>query len=435
MTMKKRLLALALTCALGLTLLSGCAGGDSSSSSSGSADGSDTSASQVEPMDLTGVTDPYLATAGLAGDTVVATVGESDITAGEVLYWLNYGVELYLSQNMYYGITQVPWDDQLTEDATVKDALMQSALETAAFYRVLPVMAQREGLTLPQETLDELEEAMSAAVASAGSEQALEHQLWYQMTTPDGYRAMYTAGEYYDLLQQLYYGEGTEGYPTDAEVLSYAQDELGVYRAKHILLLTKDMSQTVTNEDGTTGYAPLDEATIAEKKALADDLLAQLRAAEDPIALFDQLMNEYSEDTGLESNPDGYTTVKGQMVPAFEETALALKDGEISDVVESDYGYHIILRLPLDLDQFRSQLIGDKMEQQSNQWLEEYGVKTNEVYDQIDPQAFWEKAQSLTLGAKNEIQAVMDAKTAEDSSSSADGSASTGTAGSSSSGS
>ena len=72
MTMKKRLLALALTCALGLTLLSGCAGGDSSS---GSADGSDTSASQVEPMDLTGVTDPYLATAGLAGDTVGGTVG------------------------------------------------------------------------------------------------------------------------------------------------------------------------------------------------------------------------------------------------------------------------------------------------------------------------------------------------------------------------
>ena len=146
-------------------------------------------------------------------------------------------------------------------------------------------------------------------------------------------------------------------------------------------------------------------------------------------------MNEDSGGTGRAASPDGYTTSKGAMVPEFEQAALALKEGEISDVVESDYGYHIILRLPLDLDQFRSQLIGDKMEQQSNQWLEEYGVKTNEVYDQIDPQAFWEKAQSLTLGAKNEIQAVMDAKAAEDSSSSASGSADTGSAGSSSSGS
>ena len=162
--------------------------------------------------------------------------------------------------------------------------------------------------------------------------------------------------------------------------------------------------------------------------------MQQLRASDDPIALFDELMNENSEDTGLAANPDGYTTSKGAMVPEFEQAALALKEGEISDVVESDYGYHIILRLPLDLDQFRSQLIGDKMEQQSNQWLDEYGVKTNEVYDQIDPEAFWEKAQSLTLGAKNEIQAVLDAKNAEDSSSSAS-SASTSAAGSASSGS
>ena len=192
-------------------------------------------------------------------------------------------------------------------------------------------------------------------------------------------------------------------------MLSYAQDELGVYRAKHILLLTKDMSQTVTNEDGTTGYAPLDEATIAEKKALADDLLAQLRAAEDPIALFDQLMNEYSEDTGLESNPDGYTTVKGQMVPAFEETALALKDGEISDVVESDYGYHIILRLPLDPADYRGSLITSRMQERSDQWLADEGVQTTDAYAQIDPPAFREKVESLQAAVYQEVQAAQEA--------------------------
>lgn len=63
---------------------------------------------------------------------------------------------------------------------------------------------------------------------------------------------------------------------------TYAEDELGYYRAKHILLLTKDMSKTVTNDDGTTGYAPLDDETIAQKKAKADELLQQLRASDDP---------------------------------------------------------------------------------------------------------------------------------------------------------
>ena len=57
-------------------------------------------------------------------------------------------------------------------------------------------------------------------------------------------------------------------------------DEAGFYRAKHILLLTTDPS---TRE-------PLDEAAIAQKKEQIDGFLAQLRAAEDPIALFDQLM-------------------------------------------------------------------------------------------------------------------------------------------------
>ena len=47
---------------------------------------------------------------------------------------------------------------------------------------------------------------------------------------------------------------------------------------------------------------PLDEATVAQKKAQAEDFLAQLRAAEDPIALFDDLMNEHSEDSGLSNS-------------------------------------------------------------------------------------------------------------------------------------
>ena len=100
MTKQKRLLALVLALVLGAGLLSGCSGGDSSSSGSGDASsassGESDASEQAEPMDLTGVTDPYLATAGVAGDAVVASAGEYEILAADYLYWLNGAVESYL---------------------------------------------------------------------------------------------------------------------------------------------------------------------------------------------------------------------------------------------------------------------------------------------------------------------------------------------------
>ncbi|MEA4933785.1 MAG: peptidylprolyl isomerase [Lawsonibacter sp.] len=433
MIMTKRLLSVALTLALGASLLSGCSKGSSSSSdasSSGSATSSDSSsaATDVEPMDLTGVTDPYLATAGIAGDTVVGTIGDYEITADNLLYWLNYNISYTLQQYSSYGITEIPWDSD-ANGVTTEQSMLYTAFQLAAYYRLLPELGSKEGLSVSQETVDGLNADQKNIEDQLGSTELAEHYFWTQMMTPKLYQAMYQAGEVNGLLQTKYFGEGSEGYPTDAEVLAYAQDDQGYYRAKHILLLTKDMSQQVTNADGTTGYASLDDATIAEKKAKADALLAQLRASDDPVTLFDQLMNENSEDPGLTDNPDGYTTTKGQMVAAFEEAALALKDGEISDVVESEYGYHIILRLPLDLVQFRSSLVAGKMEEKSNQWLKEYGVQTNDAYLKIDPSDFWDKAQSLQLGAYNEVQAVMAAKNADSSAATSGSAAASGSAG------
>ena len=410
----KRLFSLALVLALAVSALTGCGGGDGSASSADPAGSvpSDSSADPAEALDLSQITDPYLATSGLAGDTVVARAGDQDITAAQLLYWVNYGAELYLVSSGATSVNDLPWDTDLGDGVTFADQMKQSALDAAAFYALLPTVAQGEGLSVTQETLDSLEEQRTQMLEQlGGDETALEHYFWYQMLTWDQMSDMSQRSDLHLQLQNLYYGEGSDEYPTDAEVLSYAQDELGIYRAKHILLMTVDPE---TRE-------PLDEETIAQKKAQADDLLSQLRSAADPIALFDELMNQYSEDTGLAAYPDGYTAQKGQMVPAFEEAALALQDGEISDVVYSETtGYHIILRLPLDPADYRDQLVAQRMQTRTDQWLEEYGVETLEAYDQLDPAAFREQVVLLQNAVVTEINAVLEAQQADGSDSSAD---------------
>jgi len=80
--------------------------------------------------------------------------------------------------------------------------------------------------------------------------------------------------------------------------------------------------------------------TEEEAQELAAALLPRVQAGED----FDMLITEYGDDPGMEGNPNGYTFVSGVMVPEFEIATMALEIGEISGLVRSDFGYHIIMR-------------------------------------------------------------------------------------------
>ncbi len=69
-----------------------------------------------------------------------------------------------------------------------------------------------------------------------------------------------------------------------------------------------------------------------------EKLLERARKDED----FAALAKEFSEDPGSKSKGGEYTFARGQMVPAFETAAFSLKTNQVSDIVTTPYGYHII---------------------------------------------------------------------------------------------
>ncbi len=403
----KRFGALALCAALSLSLLAGCKSGDPADSSSDrSSSSSSGSSSQTEEptLDLTGVTDPYLATAGVAGDTVVAQAGGVDITAAQWLQW----AASYADQYAQYFGSDLPWD-QDDGSGTMEDAIKEAALQMAQLYALLPGEAAREGVAVDDSQLAEDEASLDKMAEDLGGDEMAQHYLWQIPLTRQSYLDMRLSAMASGAIQEARYGENGAQRPTDAQVLAYATDELGIaYRVKHILLTTVDTSKPLTDEDGkyTGEYEPLDEATVAEKRKLAEDILAQLEGSSDPVALFDDLMHQYSEDTGLSSNPDGYDAQEGQMVEPFEKASLALKEGEFSGIVESTFGYHIILRLPIIADNYRDDYVTYLMTQDNEKLLDSNSAATNEVYDSMDLKAFYENLTALRNTVAQELAAV-----------------------------
>lgn len=390
----KRMGTLALALVLAFSTLSGCGGrpaGGSTSGPDGSTSGSGDSSAAVA-IDLAQITDPYLAVSGLAADEVVITVGDVEVTAAEYLYWLNRIINSYLSQ--YSDMASAPsWDTEIVSGFTIGQSLLNQASDMAVFHGMLRHLALAEGLSPdPSIASDTNEEYANLVIQANGDESQVVHTYWANMLTLELLTKLYENNDLFEQLRELYYGENSDSYPTDAEVNAYL-DENGYFRVKHILLMTIDQA---TNQ-------PLEESVIAKKKATADDLLAQLRASEDPITLFDQLVNEYGEDGGMTVNADGYVFDNSDsLVGGFREATLALSVGEISDVVETAYGYHIMLRLPIDPAGYRSDYASQLLESRIDEESERLGVVRTDAFDKLDVDSFWNNMQSLQAAVQAE---------------------------------
>ncbi|HWS54529.1 MAG TPA: peptidylprolyl isomerase [Pyrinomonadaceae bacterium] len=95
-------------------------------------------------------------------------------------------------------------------------------------------------------------------------------------------------------------------------------------------------------EDLAKGLQPTDaevDAKMAEARREAEDVLKRARGGED----FEALAKQHSDEPGAsERGGDLGWFGRGQMVKEFEETAFAMKEGDVSDVIETQFGFHVI---------------------------------------------------------------------------------------------
>ena len=354
---RKQMLALLLSLALVVSLCA-CDPADGDASA-------DPSASPTIEVDLSQNIVAF--SAGLSPTDVPLTVNGKDVSIGLFLYVLydNCNSLLYQYYSMYWSLPSSlePYAQMLREDTA----------DVLTYHTVIRQKAAELGCILTDE--------QRAEVDALKTGEKLEYY--------EQYKAVYSlTDEDMDFIACLnhYYNNVLEAVthePNEQELKDYL-DGQGVFRVKHILLKTTDSQNQ-----------PLGEDEIKAKKALADDLLAQLQAAEDMPAKFDELMNEYSDDGGLADYPDGYIfDSSDSLVGGFREAALELEEGQLSGIVETDYGYHIMLRLALPdetVDSYRRYIRQSDLNDQMEKWMEAAEITRDDaLLDGIDVQAFFD---------------------------------------------
>ena len=272
----------------------------------------------------------------VAASTLMMTVDGDAVTWDDYYPWLIYSK---VSFEESYGEI-MDYSADIGAGITYSDYILDNASGALRYYRGIEKNAAAEGISLTDEDREKLTESIEQGAASFESEEEYARHMDKSYGGLEHYEYMLTVSMLYSKCFAEKYGETGEKL-SDEDVLEYSADD-GYMMAKHILLRTVDDSN-----------APVSDEEKAEKRSQMESMLTKLKACPDTEAvgaMFDELMNEHSEDTGLEAFPDGYLFQTGEMVEEFEKAAAALGENEFSDIVETKFGYHIVLRMPINLD-------------------------------------------------------------------------------------
>lgn len=267
-------------------------------------------------------------------DTVM-TVNGSEVSWDEYMYWIGYSAN---QLDQYYSYTGNGTD--YTDSATT-DIIFKDAKKALVQQHVILAKAEEMGITADEDEIDKvIKNYIETYCGEDGTEEDFAKILSESYATVDTFKTIVRSNFLYTDIINKMYGEGGADI-SDEDVQAYAKDN-DYITAAHILLLT-------TDEDGNE-LSESEQAKLLEQAQGFTDELNAIKDNDKRLERFNELKAEYCQDTGKESFPDGYCFTSGTMVEEFDSTARNLDEYQVSDPVKSNYGYHVIMRLPLTGD-------------------------------------------------------------------------------------
>jgi peptidyl-prolyl cis-trans isomerase C len=205
-----------------------------------------------------------------------------------------------------------------------RDEILRAALDQLITYTVMKQEAASRGITV---TDADIEAQVARLQGTFPDEAEFKKALAARQTTVEQLRADARVDM---VIKKMVDAEVASLPPaTEAEAKEFYDKNPDQFtqgeavRASHILIAADEKA---------------DEATKQAARAKVDALLKRAKAGED----FAKLAKESSDDGSREQGGDLGYFQRGRMVPPFDEAAFNLKPGEISDVVTTQFGYHII---------------------------------------------------------------------------------------------
>lgn len=238
--------------------------------------------------------------------TVVLKIGNTDVSYAMLRYYL-------LAFSRAYGGD----DTAVWQNAALNEIMTIGAINQ---------FAEKNNIVLPDAVRDNLNASLLEIINSfEGTEMTYAEALEGDFLTDTVFRDIQENYILRYYIQATQFMENSEFFSVeDQDITDYIHDKY--IRVKHILIKTTD----------------LDDAQKAEARNRANTIAEQAANGAD----FEALVKEYSED-GMDPET-GYYFTYNEMVPEFEEASYALEIDQVSGVVESTYGYHIIKKYAMD---------------------------------------------------------------------------------------